>query len=564
MSRYRYTVLGELAGICLTRSKRLRYQQLLDIEFLVSLVDPAATYAPDWPYQTLRIRQPRTAGGQGSSRLPGRLVIAELVTLAEQLSSDANLRTHGWPEPLSNVADLARRFNVSGKTVLRWRRMGLVGWRFVGADRRRHILFAEGSVRRFLARHLEKVERAARFSRLNDAECERIVVRARALRAAGARSTQAICSAIARECQRSIETIRRVLKSHAATQQDEALNRATGEAERSIDIAIAAGYAGGRTIPELARALHRNEAQIREAIARVRVQALRKRQIQFVDHPDFRRPDADRLILSPVVSSPLRQLLTRSDSAALTRLPPFIAGLFRVPLLTRTGEVVLFRKMNYLKFKACRLIAALDSVRARPEQFTEIEQLLEAATQVRNDIAQANLRLVVNVARKHLAPGRDLLELISDGNISLLQAVDRFDCARGFKFSTYASWALVNNYARSLAAQRRHAERYRTGWEGVPPPVPPPALEPSHEMSDDEQDQLRRRAVNRMLASLDPRERAVISDRFGLGSDGKSHTLEEVGNRMGLSKERIRQLESCALAKLRDGFVTESAALCGA
>jgi RNA polymerase sigma factor (sigma-70 family) len=173
---------------------------------------------------------------------------------------------------------------------------------------------------------------------------------------------------------------------------------------------------------------------------------------------------------------------------------------------------------------------------------------------------QANLRLVVSIAKRHLAPGQDLFELISDGNMSLMRAVDKFDYTRGFKFSTYASWAVMKNFARSIPEQRRHGERYQTGREEMLDLVG--SLAPD----DGESDHLAvvRGTVDRMLAALDTRERAIIRQRYGLDDQGQPQTLEQIGRRLGVSKERIRQLEARALTKLRGGFELDVQRLLGA
>ena len=96
-----------------------------------------------------------------------------------------------------------------------------------------------------------------------------------------------------------------------------------------------------------------------------------------------------------------------------------------------------------------------------------VERLLVQADAVKNQITRANLRLVVSIAKKHLAGPQTLFELISNGNVSLMRAIEKFDCARGFKFSTYASWAIMKNFARSVPRERYLLDRFVTGVDEV-------------------------------------------------------------------------------------------------
>ena len=143
-------------------------------------------------------------------------------------------------------------------------------------------------------------------------------------------------------------------------------------------------------------------------------------------------------------------------------LPPYLASLYEVPLLARAQEAHLFRRMNYLKYKAAKLRGKLDPSRPRSSLMDLIDRCYDDAVATKNQILRANLRLVVSIAKRHVGPAENFFELVSDGNMSLMRAVEKFDFARGYKFSTYASWAIMKNFARTIPDEHRRRDRFRT------------------------------------------------------------------------------------------------------
>ena len=182
------------------------------------------------------------------------------------------------------------------------------------------------------------------------------------------------------------------------------------------------------------------------------------------------------------------------------------------------------------------------------------ERLVEQANEVKNFLIRSNLRLVVSIAKKHMKPNANFFEMVSDGNISLIRAIEKFDFERGFKFSTYASWAIMKNFARSIPAEYTQLERFRTGNDEVFDQASDPR---SERLSEEFINRRQHEALMGLLDHLEPRERDIVVLRFGLKDGAPPQTLEQVGQKLGVTKERIRQLESRALQKLRKIAVDE-------
>jgi RNA polymerase primary sigma factor len=264
-----------------------------------------------------------------------------------------------------------------------------------------------------------------------------------------------------------------------------------------------------------------------------------------MEHPSFDDPKAEAEILAPMPELPGGKAPRKVR--APEGLPPYLADLYDSGLLTREQESHLFRKMNFLKFKAARIRDGIDPEKARASDIDKVESLMAQALTVKNQIIKANLRLVVSIAKKHVHSGTDFFELISEGNMALIRAVEKFDFARGNKFSTYASWAIMNRFARAIPEENTRRDRFVTGHDAM--------FEGAADNRTDEQEiefaaKRVREAVNGLLGKLDPRERRVLESRFGLGGAAEQ-TLEQLGRELGITKERVRQIESRAQEKLR-------------
>jgi len=564
MYKFDSPLISALADQVLRGPTRLRLRQLLSVDFLLSVVTSERAYPFEFVCHALTGYRPRPGGDlpANGQLVDGETLRADLVLLAECLSENAGLPAAAWNEPLYSVAALAQRFDVSTKTIFRWRRRGLVGWRFQYDDHRTRLAFTERAIRRFVADNAAFVHRSSSFSQLTAEERANIITRAEQLVAAGQPTVNAVARTIATETGRAVETIRLILKhydeAHARTG---VFNRsklaAEGDEQR---LAVWEAYQDGAEITALADRFHQPVAWIYQTITHMRARELQSRKLEYIDNDEFREPDARARILDdPALAAPYEST-PQARRRAPADLPPYLQQLFSLPLLTREGERALFRKMNYLKYLADQSRQRIDPETVRPTELDEIDALLEEANQVKGRITQANLRLVVSIAKRHAGPAHDFFEIVSDGNISLMRAVDKFDYGRGFKFSTYGSWAIMKNYARSIPEQRGHRERYQTGREELLDAIPGPRPDEP----DDGFLPAVRATLDRMLDTLDDRERSILRQRYGLDDEQREpQTLEQIGRRFGVSKERVRQLEARAIARLRADFEPDVTRLLG-
>ncbi|MFY9255067.1 MAG: sigma-70 family RNA polymerase sigma factor [Fuerstiella sp.] len=276
-----------------------------------------------------------------------------------------------------------------------------------------------------------------------------------------------------------------------------------------------------------------------------RVQQMLKHEVSFIYCAEFDEPDAAKRIADPRLAASTMsagRLKTPGD------VPPHLAHLWKIALLKPEQEYQLFRRMNFLKFRAnsgrCRLNPDRPNVRV----MDRIEKDLEDSRQIRDHIIQANLRLVVSIARRFVTDVTSLDELISDGNLILMKAVDRFDYSRGFRFSTYATHAVQREFYRNYKnGRRRRITEIATD---------PAILFGSVVASDDQQQRNDMEVVERlkklMQDTLSPREQNILDLRLGLNADDGGQTLREVGEKLNISKERVRQLQTRAIEQVRE------------
>ena len=215
-------------------------------------------------------------------------------------------------------------------------------------------------------------------------------------------------------------------------------------------------------------------------------------------------------------------------------------------VLTAEDERHLFRQMNLAYFHATELRAEIQEQGGDELAIAEFERLIRRAESIRDELSRAFSKLNYSIASRYTNRLNTFDELASEGQFTLLRAIARFNPERGFRFSTYAMHAIRRRIFRFL--QQRQRQRQAAGvW-----------TDPPLEMDQCQGSVVHERrvtsataALNRLLLELSPRERYVIRSRFGWGREFEPRTLQDIAGELGVSRERIRQLEERALRKLR-------------
>ena len=554
MKPFFHDPIAQLAHELSLSPLRHRIRQASGIARAIDLIDSEKEYPYSFICFTITGYRPRRTA---DSLLSGKELLGDLIQLLENLTEADPLPADG---AIYDMESLARRFRVSTKTIGRWRSRGLAGcWYMVDAGRPR-LAFSSRSVQRFIARNRELIARGASFQLMNPAEKARIIERARELVATEKCSLHLVTVRLSQETGRAIETIRYTLRRFDKENPDLALfDRAEQPQPIDADHVIYEAHLAGESVAALATRFSRTQNELRATLTRAAASQLVSQPISYIYNVAFDAPDAEQAILgakAPASEATAEPVRIPDD------LPAYLAELYRTPLLSKAQEADAFRRMNLILHQASNIQSriAKDISNATTRDITALQERLAAAQEFKNKIIQANLRLVVSIAKRHLRShaGDSLFELVSDGNVSLIKAVERFDYGKGFAFSTYASWAIMRGFARSIPEEQSQCERFRTGCDeflaaardirSIELPV------------DDEASAARAKLVEGMR-HLDTRERAVLQRRYGLDGQGEQATLEQVGRELSLSKERVRQIELSALAKLRSSLGGESAAL---
>jgi RNA polymerase sigma factor (sigma-70 family) len=514
--------------------QKKRHKQVVSAEKLFAIID----HEKEYPFEFIcfKITGFRPKGHAAHELVKGSELAEDLPIFIAKLSAQVAPPASQQQENVYDIEQLAATLGVSTKTINRWRKRGLLARKFVFDDGVKRLGFLQSTVDRFIKANPDLTAKAKTFTRLTKKQKQQIIKQARSFTAKPGLSRYQIIAKIAAKSGKAHETIRYTLLNYEKSHPDK---HAFKESPLAVDPAHAAEiyklFKEGSAIRELMSRFNRSRSSIYRIIDHGRAKALLAKKIDFIDSQEFLSEDAARKILA----GPLEAVPAKAP-------------------LNREREIELFRRYNYLKYLASTKTATLMPGRPSGKILTEIESYLAQAETIKKIIIEANLGLVVSVAKKHTISGANLPDLISEGNFSLMRAVEKFDYIRGFRFATYASWAIAKDYAHRIPAEFAQLDKF--------------AEVPIEKVQEDLRttaatvvniERAHRSLIKAIRDNLDEREQYIILNHFGLIASKtkklkkEKKTLQQIGQDLELSKERVRQLELLALQKLKHLLSTE-------
>jgi RNA polymerase sigma factor (sigma-70 family) len=545
-----------LTQLRFTPQKHLR-KQLDAAEKLLAIIKADKEYPFDFVCFHITGFHPKAALPE-QQPIKGNELADDLRIFIAKLSSQLALAVDEQNQKVYTTEALADSLDVSTKTIDRWRRRGLVARKFVFDDGQKRIGFLQSAVDKFLNDNPDLVAKAKNFRRLTENEKQQVIKQAKAIVAKTPLSRFQVIDQIATKLGKAHETIRYIILNYEMANPDKPIFSKPASVVGPAEIAeIYKLLKQGTAIKELMDRFGRSKSSIYRLINQQRAKILLAKKIEFVPSNEFLDENAKQKLLAKPVGAE-RPLSSKSieplDLADKSLLPEYLKALRDTPVLNREREVELFRRYNYLKYLASVTRESIRHMRVHGRKLDEIETYLAEAEKIKKMIIEANLRLVVSIAGKHAASEANFQDLVSKGNLALTKTVEDFDYTKGVRFGKTASLNIAKEYAKvsgksteltrekagSLASIQRYLKPAESDFAAV--------------------ERARHNLVQVIKDELDQREQYIIINHFGLVGTlirKNKKTLQQIGEDLSMTKERVRQLELIALQKLRNSLSIE-------
>ena len=294
MARYRIDSMGDLARQMNFTPQDIRFAQIAAAEDLLHSIDPAKAYPLDFVVFRITGYRPKHAK---TDLLTGLALQHDLGLLIEQLSDSLDIHARKLREPVLTIDDVTEKFNVTSKTIQRWRRRGLPARRFLFDDGKRRVGFLLSSVERFFSTHHDQVSRGANFSQVDDAERDEILRRAKRLAVYCQCCTHEISRRIGRHLKRSALTIQHIIRKHDQENPEQAIFiKAPDPISDDQRKRILRAYRRGLAIGSLSRRVCRPKSMVYRVVMDERVEKLNRRKVRYIDDPLYHEPEAQNAI----------------------------------------------------------------------------------------------------------------------------------------------------------------------------------------------------------------------------------------------------------------------------
>ena len=510
--------------------KRQKLNQLLASVKLIEIVEPEKDYPLEFVCYKITEYRPKTESF--GAIISGKELIEDLRSMIYILSNRVEMTIASIDMQVYSTEQLANKFSVSTKTIQRWRKAGLFGWTFLYPDGKKRIGIPQSFLDEFMRQNPKTIQRAGTFSKLSEKEKQQILDLALKFGSESDTSRHNIYLKIAEQTSRAVETIRyTIIEYEKANPQIKIFSKPAGTIDPKDAAQLYKMYKQGIPIKELSEKYYRSRSSIHRIINKRRARSIHHKKIDYIDSKEFLESDNLHILKESFDFSALKKDRTGY-------------------LLNKQQEVELFRRYNYLKYFVSIERLKIDPVNPSGKTLALLEKHLEKIEQIKTVLIEANLRLVLSIANKHKTTGANLSDLISEGNISLMNAVEKFDYTRGYRFSTYASWAIAKEFARKIPEETSRPDRISTADMSFI----------DHDMRnidivDIDTVESAHHSLDQVIQdNLTEREQYIIRNHFGIYGNRittRKKTLKQIGDTLGLTRERVRQIELVALQQLR-------------
>lgn len=537
--------------------QKQRQKQLNAAEKLFEVIDKDKEYPFEFVCYRLTGFHPKDESAR--QLIKGDELAEDLLIFISRISGRLAEHAIGQGEKVYTIEELAKLFDVSTKTIHRWRKRGLLARKFIFDDGKKRFGFLQSMVDRFTEANPDLTTKAQTFGRMTDKQKQRIIKQAVKLASDKRLSRHQIINKIADKTGKAHETIRYTLLNYEeAHPQKPIFKNSPGTIDAAAAAEIYKLYKQGCGMKELMTRFNRSKSSIYRIINVRRAKTLLAKKIDFLASEEFLEDGFGEKILAKSLDVRKKapgKRIKPFEFFGEHLLPEYLQILKDAPVLNRQREFELFRKYNYLKYLACIKRRSIKPTHASSAQLKEIENYLQGAEDIRRTIIEANLRLVVSIASKHARSGVSFPELVSRGNFALINAVEEFDYILNLRFSKRASLNIAKEYAKVSGRTTGPSRKRAASLANIQRDMR------TKEAVDFAAFERARQGLAQVIKNeLTQREQQVILNRFGpigLPIKKKTKTLKQIGEELNLSKERVRQIELTALQKLRLSLSSE-------